>query len=100
MSAPDISGTWNSLRAAYDTARETADAALGDDIAANSAEFHAWEAVMLSDAPDLGAVQWKLVELFGDVGRERIADAPADAWFFGFTDVILADVERLNGGAA
>lgn len=97
---PDISGTWDRLRAAYDAAREAADAALGDDCAANSAEFHAWEAVMRADAPDLAAVLWKLVELFGDAGRERIEGAPAGDWLFSFTGSILADVERLNGGAS
>lgn len=90
--------TWNSLRAAYDAAREAADAALGESDAANSAEFHAWEALMRTDAPDLAAVQWKLDELFGDVGRERIEGGFVDGWLLGFTDVILADVERLAGG--
>ncbi|MGB3791289.1 MAG: hypothetical protein WA978_00990 [Sphingopyxis granuli] len=92
--------TWQRLMAAYDAAREAADAALGESDAANSAEFHAWEALMRTDAPDLAAVQWKLDELFGDVGRERIEGGFVDGWLLGFTDVILADVERLIGGAA
>lgn len=105
---------WDQLRAAYDAANSAADraslaceATLPDQVRAaveasddaNSAEYKAWQEVMKADAPDLAAVQWKLVELFGENGRERIEDGPADDWLFQFTDVILADVDRLNGGA-
>lgn len=106
---------WDLLRAAYDAANSAADraslaceAALPDQVRAaveasddaNSAEYKAWQEVMKAAAPDLAAVQWKLVELFGENGRERIEGIQADDWLFQFTDVILADVERLNGGAA
>ena len=114
MSASIIREQWDRLRVAYDAAHAAADAAsLACEIAlpekrdsivdasdeANHVEYVAWQTVMKTPAPDLTAVHWKLAEIFGAPGRERIEGGLADEWLFGLTDVILSDVERLSGGA-
>lgn len=115
MSASNIREQWDRLRAAYDAANAAADGAslaceialpeLRDSIVdesdqANHVEYVAWQAVMKAPAPDLPAVHWKLIEIFGNQGRERIEGGLADEWLFDLTDVILSDVARLNGGEA
>lgn len=101
MSAPTIREQWDRLRAAHDAAVKAADVAeLADDHAANRTEYAAWMELMKAEAPDFTAVLWKLVEIFGEAGRERIEGGYADAWLFQLTDVILSDVERLNNAFA
>lgn len=49
--------------------------------------------LMLTPAPDLDAVQYKLEYLFGDISDD---DDQIDPWHRKFTDSIIADVRRLN----
>lgn len=105
-----IRETWDRLKSAYEVAHTAANAAsiacevelpdqkqalveASDD--ANHHEHVAWCALLRSPAPDLAAVSWKMIELFGPAGRPD--GEPIDKWLREFTDVIIDDLARLNG---
>lgn len=78
---------WDRLRAAHD-------AALSAPQGTPEARKKAWETLALHPAPDLGAVQYKLGEMFYVIDYH---DVPRDATFNRlFSDSIIADVQRLT----
>ncbi len=101
---------WDGLRLSYSEATDTATAALdacnespndADAIArlkaAAKIEGNTYRAVMEADAPDLGAVLWKLEQLFTGNGLDELGCARPH--HRGFTDKIMADMARLNVAA-
>ena len=80
---------WDRLRAAHDTA-------LSAPQGTPEARKKAWETLALHPAPDIGAVHYKLGELFYVIDHH---DVPRDATFNRlFSDVIVADMQRLMKG--
>lgn len=105
-----IRDTWDRLKGAYEVAHAAANSAsiacevglpdqkqalveASDD--ANHHEYVTWCAVMRAKAPDLAAVSWKMIDLFGPA--KRWDDEKIDEWLRQFTDVIIDDLARLNG---
>jgi hypothetical protein len=83
---------WEAHRAAYD------DEGL-DDIDDEWArlideESARWDEVILTPAPHLAAVQWKMDALFGEKSRGG-GSTSISAWHHRFTDVLMADVARI-----
>lgn len=78
---------WDRLRAAHN-------ATLTAPQGTPEARKAAWEALALSPAPDIGAVHFKLGELFYVIDHH---DVPRDATFNRlFSDVIVEDVQRVT----
>lgn len=107
-----IREAWDRLKDGYDTAHAAANAAsIACDVglpdqkqalvdasdAANHHEYVTWCAVMRAKAPDLAAVSWKMIDLFGPA--KRWDDEKIDEWLRQFTDVIIDDLARLGGAA-
>lgn len=67
--------------------------------ASDAAFDRRWKAqrdLLLSPAPDLDAVQYKLEYLFGDEQKEGDDDNSTPIWSRDLTDALIADVRRLN----
>lgn len=76
--------------------------ALDDEWDAAGHRFsNARAALMLAPAPHYSAVRWKLDQLFGPDATGPIGDEERSipCWDCGFTDGVIADMERLGGAA-
>lgn len=58
----------------------------------------AWSNALLTQAPHLAAVAWKLDTLFGEQARGGDREH-IDSWHHKYTDAIASDVRRLSGEA-
>lgn len=94
---------WDILFAAYELAARVHDSTSEAD---NSTAYDcacklrhdAWDALILTPAPDYAALGWKINELFGAEAMKGEEGDPG--WAREFTDAIAADANRLCGAPA
>lgn len=101
ITAMHVNQQWDSQFTAYHLAAQAHNAASEEAGPAHyervcNLRHDAWEALILSPAPDFAALAWKINELFGELAMEGIGEHVDAGWPRQFTDAIAADALRLR----